>query len=387
MYKEKAYGLQFQEYCTGCGACIAVCGKKAISYHINRSGFYQAEVDVKECISCGRCADVCPSNADISNLEDFNASEKYIARIKNDGIYRKCSSGGIASAFYLSAIEKEKKIIGSSYDYKNNEVRAEICSKIEEIDRFKGSKYLPTRMDDIINSAINDTSNYLVCGLPCQIYGFRKAIIEKNAEDRFILIELCCHGVPSLNIWKQFLEEINKHEEKITNVSFRSHKDEPGEYTLIISGEKNILYSSKRKKSVFYRLFDDAYCISKACYQCKMNQRYGVGDIRIGDYYKAKSDSCYYCKVYVRSPIGIKFWDDMKSYLTYETKSVMLPNRTSRRNDYIKIHDEVMRMIENKIPLNNIVRAERKMESTKTKMIRFLNGSSVLMKLYKFIVK
>lgn len=385
MTEKKAFGLERPERCTGCGACAAVCGRKAIDYFMNEKGFYQAFVDVGKCVLCGNCVDVCPANPEKTELYDYNKSEKYIARVTTDEVYNRCASGGVASALYLSAINSGMKIIGTAYDCWNNEARAEICSEADEIELLRGSKYLPTNMKDVIGAALEDGSRFLVCGLPCQIYGIKKAAEKKKVNDRFVLVELCCHGVPSMLIWDKFLKEINPNNETVTGVSFLSHSDLPGRYTLKVFGKDGPIYLADRSKCVFYQLFDDAYCISGACYHCRINQRYGVGDIKIGDYYKRDDDSQYFSKVFINTSEGKEVWRSVSGALRIDSTDATLPDSTPRRNDFVRIHNIVFGLLEKEVSLKELLKKERKRESAKAKAVRFLNESPSLMRLYRFL--
>lgn len=45
--------------CTGCGACVASCHKKAVTLSINEEGFYAPVVEDDLCVDCGICQKVC----------------------------------------------------------------------------------------------------------------------------------------------------------------------------------------------------------------------------------------------------------------------------------------------------------------------------------------
>ncbi len=47
--------LWIQDYCEGCGACVAACAQRALGLRENR-----AYVDSEKCVLCGYCAPVCP---------------------------------------------------------------------------------------------------------------------------------------------------------------------------------------------------------------------------------------------------------------------------------------------------------------------------------------
>lgn len=45
--------------CCGCGACVAVCPKGAISMVPNRYGFLYPKIEEDACVRCGKCLSVC----------------------------------------------------------------------------------------------------------------------------------------------------------------------------------------------------------------------------------------------------------------------------------------------------------------------------------------
>lgn len=46
-----------EDQCVGCGACVGVCPTEAITVSST------AEVDPSKCIGCGECASTCPTEA------------------------------------------------------------------------------------------------------------------------------------------------------------------------------------------------------------------------------------------------------------------------------------------------------------------------------------
>lgn len=54
------YVSQVNEYCNGCGDCVATCQFKAISLD---DGGQKAVIDSGKCMGCGVCVDICPVSA------------------------------------------------------------------------------------------------------------------------------------------------------------------------------------------------------------------------------------------------------------------------------------------------------------------------------------
>ncbi len=53
-----------KERCKGCGYCIAVCPKKALTQtqNLNKQGYNYVEVDEETCVECGMCYTMCPES-------------------------------------------------------------------------------------------------------------------------------------------------------------------------------------------------------------------------------------------------------------------------------------------------------------------------------------
>ena len=52
-------------YCKGCGLCIAVCPKQALTHGVTRSkkGYTMPDADPEKCIVCRNCEITCPDFA------------------------------------------------------------------------------------------------------------------------------------------------------------------------------------------------------------------------------------------------------------------------------------------------------------------------------------
>lgn len=56
--RKKKFAKVNQKQCVGCGSCIKVCPRGAISVP---KGIY-AEVDLEKCAGCGLCEKACPAS-------------------------------------------------------------------------------------------------------------------------------------------------------------------------------------------------------------------------------------------------------------------------------------------------------------------------------------
>lgn len=49
-----------KEKCCGCNACGDICNQHAITFHLDREGFWYPRVDPNLCTNCGMCERTCP---------------------------------------------------------------------------------------------------------------------------------------------------------------------------------------------------------------------------------------------------------------------------------------------------------------------------------------
>ena len=59
---------------------------------------------------------------------------------------------------------------------------------------------------------------------PCHVFAIDRYLKKRKKRDNFVLIDIYCHGCPSMNVWKRYLEYVNDktHEKSYDHVSFRS---------------------------------------------------------------------------------------------------------------------------------------------------------------------
>lgn len=61
--KEKPVLYHYKKECCGCSACYAICPRMAISMITDEEGFLYPFIDIKRCISCYKCINVCPQKS------------------------------------------------------------------------------------------------------------------------------------------------------------------------------------------------------------------------------------------------------------------------------------------------------------------------------------
>lgn len=290
------------DHCYGCGVCVAICPIKIISFKENDMGFYAPHIENQDkCIACGLCLKICAFNhGDIAgeNNVDIRA---YAAHSNNELVRQRCSSGGIGFEIGKLMIERGFKACGVRYN--PNQRRAEhfLAETTEEFRPSVGSKYIPSFSSQAF-SEISRKDNNFITGTPCQIDSFRRMIKHFRVEDKFVLLDFFCHGVPSLLLWHKYLSEVESKIGESTFVSWRNKTtgwqdswamcvdndqdafDWHNSYNLNIREKKHFYQSRMSEGDLFYKFFLGNYCLNDCCYRdCKYKMCNSAADIRIGD--------------------------------------------------------------------------------------------------------
>lgn len=289
--------------CFGCGVCTTVCARRVIDIRLNADGFYEPQItDAAKCTDCGLCTDVCSYSHEGLALADLNI-KSYAAWSNDTQVRRKCSSGGVSFEVGRELMGKGYKVCGVKYNPDTNRAEHYIATTVEELIPSIGSKYIQSYTVDGFK-AINRKEKHLVTGTPCQIDSFRRYIQKFRCEDKFVLMDFFCHGVPSMWLWRKYVAEVEKKIGKITYASWRnkftgwhdswamsidgektSEKvDWHDSYNMLIREKKSFYNSRLSQGDPFYRLFLSDSCLGKACYdKCKFKYDHSSADIRIGD--------------------------------------------------------------------------------------------------------
>lgn len=293
--------------CYGCGVCVAVCPVRIIELEENTDGFYSPVIhDEDKCIGCGACLDVCAFNHREVSLSG-NGLQTYAAWSKDTDVRYVCSSGGVGFEIGRCLIESGYRACGVRYNV--NESRAEhyIAETVDDFVLSIGSKYIPSFSVPGFTRINRLEGKYFVVGTPCQIDSFRRYIHRFKIEDRFVLMDFFCHGVPSLLLWRKYMEDVEKITGPVKSVAWRNkatgwhdswamtmdrhsqsedNRDMAGPDFFRMSGrQKNHAYTSRLSQGdLFYKFFLNDLCLSPCCYSsCKYKMLSSAADIRIGD--------------------------------------------------------------------------------------------------------
>ena len=276
--------------CCGCGACLNICPKNAISMREDEIGSLYPSIDPCTCVGCGLCKKVCS----FQNHEETNSPiECYAAVNKNQEQMALSASGGIFAAIATDVIKKGGIVYGAAFDSEWN-VKHQAISDIDKLHILQGSKYTQSETGytfQDVRKNLDAGKPVLYSGTPCQIAGL-KSFLGKS-DSNLLTIDIVCHGVPSGRMFRDYVSMLEKkYEGEISLFRFREKS--------LGNGINGRVYFKRRKRqgsfqkdyvnlwessqSYFYYFANG--CLNRdCCYLCKYACMHRPADITIGDFW------------------------------------------------------------------------------------------------------
>lgn len=278
--------LATRDNCTGCGACYVACPTKSIEMITDDEGFVYPSVH-NSCVSCRICINICP----VLNQSKKAIKEAQVACCaihKDFDTWKKSSSGGAFSAICELFCANDSVIFGAIYDSSTHSIRHIGVTGVNNIDCFRGSKYVQSNIENCfqeIKCLLNNGRKVVFSGTPCQVAAIRNYLKNQNT-DNLLCIDILCHGVGSPAVFKDYLAAIeNKAGTPIKDYQFRSKKIHLGVHKLYVSritfDNGKVIYKTN---DLFTNLFLQKILCRPSCDHCQFTCTDRVGDLTIGDF-------------------------------------------------------------------------------------------------------
>lgn len=291
---DKVILFREKKECCGCGACMNICPKQAITMQEDDYGFIYPSIDHIKCVHCGMCKKVCTYQ---SEFEKRDVISTYVAAAKEDDILKGSASGGVFAAIAVEVLKKNGAVFGCSME--NNEeiitpkhVR---ITKIEELIKLQGSKYVQSFIGDtykLVKKELETGRMVLFSGTPCQVDGLL-GFLGKDYEN-LLAVDIICHGVPSANLFQAYIRNFEKKlRGKIVDFKFRDKTKGWGLRGRVIYRDKSGKLKSRlfpSELSSYFKLFLKADIYRENCYSCKYACEHRPGDLTIGDYWGIRKE-------------------------------------------------------------------------------------------------
>ena len=130
----------------------------------------------------------------------------FAAYAKDVEIRKLGSSGALFPVLSMAHIRKGGIVYASVYDEQLNVKFARIENETHLQESFT-SKYAQSKVGDTfrnLEADLKEGRSVLFCGTPCQVAGLRRYLNKKRVNnDRLLLAEILCHGVPSGDIFQK----------------------------------------------------------------------------------------------------------------------------------------------------------------------------------------
>ncbi|HEX3038951.1 MAG TPA: Coenzyme F420 hydrogenase/dehydrogenase, beta subunit C-terminal domain [Caproiciproducens sp.] len=315
------------ENCCGCTACLNICPKNAISMLPDEKGFLYPKIDIKLCVQCGLCRKVCPFHEKSHMDENLKEPDVYAVKHRSGDVRMRSSSGGMFTAISDYLLDEGATVYGAAFA-ENFEVCHQRAETREERDKFRGSKYVQSNLKNVFQQVKTDleTSRYvLFSGNPCQTAGLYNFLKNSGTNmKKLYLCDLVCHGTPSPQIFKEYLDFLKKkYRSEISSMTFRYKPLGWKVQAVSIWFHNKKQYSSQATQDIFYRLFSSNIILRDSCCQCPFTNLHRPSDITIGDFWGVEKslpdfeDEKGVSLVLVNTEKGQQLFHAVESGLTY----------------------------------------------------------------------
>ncbi len=280
------------DMCCGCGTCCGICPSGSLKMAFNKYGEYQPHL-IGECSDCGLCLKICPFNENTEN-ELADALFSSVHNIKKndiigyyhscmmgfanrDGIRVKAGSGGMVTLLLTLLFEQDKidgaVVVGPS-DHKGIRFEARIVRNVEGIQKNAKSKYYPVEHSRVLKQILNEDGRYAVVGLPCHIYGIRKAQkYSKKLRKRikYVFGLVCGHGV-SARFTDFLIDCTGVARDEVKTIDYRdktcTERSSNFSFTVISNKDENRCIRLPFQESIFGQVWLRRIFVPNACDYC-----------------------------------------------------------------------------------------------------------------------
>lgn len=279
------------DVCCGCGACAARCPHNCISMEPDAWGFLHPTIDAAACVGCGACDAACPA---LNVPGEDSCKSALWAKAKDSGFLDRSSSGGMFGLLASNVLSRGGVVAGAAWGAGCKELRHIVVEEESDLDSVMRSKYVQSSVGhevyEEVRSVLRAGHPALFAGTACQVAGMRSYLGKLADSDLFLGVDVICHGVPSPELWRRWLEHVEAREAgEVHAVNFRSKITGWLSYSVmykyITEKDNASRFSANRFAEDWYmRAFLGNASLRPSCLECPFKRRCG-SDVTLGDFW------------------------------------------------------------------------------------------------------
>lgn len=276
-----------KDRCTGCKMCGDLCPDQAITFRVDREGFWTPEIDQDKCSSCGLCRRECPAGNPFVK-EGNTEPAVYAAWLKDTDMRLNSTSGGAYYGFAKRVLDDGGVVAACRFtgDWKHAEhIIAQDDPSLMQTIR---SKYFQSNTEGIYRSVkdyLGRGKTVLFCGTPCHSAALQRFLGQK--KENLITMDFICRGINSQKAFEAFITELEqKYDSKVVNVHAKNKRKGWTSLGILIQFENGQEYYETRSNSYWSLGYirDNLY-MRPSCHQCLYRNIPRISDFTIGDFW------------------------------------------------------------------------------------------------------
>lgn len=274
--------------CSSCGACANICAHGAITMQLDNEGFYRPVVDSSKCVKCGLCEKACPWENEVLNPNGSTKVPKTVAAYALDEEIRlQSSSGGIFTVLAEKILDEGGVVVGVAQLSPARFGHIVVDNKAD-LAKLRGSKYVQADVGTIyrdVRALLKAGRKVLFSGTPCQVAGLY-AVLGKSVSANLFTVDVVCHGAPSVKVFEKYIEYLESGtQSKVVSTQFRDKRSGWHLYSTTSLLDNHSQYSKTLREDAFLRVFMGNICLNSSCADCRYGKLPRIADISLGDYW------------------------------------------------------------------------------------------------------
>ena len=197
-------------------------------------------------------------------------------------------SGGAFSVIAEYFLKRGAIIYATGFDNDLNVVYMRITDE-SDLCKVKGSKYVRSNLNDTYQNILDDLDDdreVLFIGSACYVAGIKKVVEKHPNANLLYTVDFICHGTPSHQVYKDYIQFIEKkRKKKIIEFNFR-YKDitQGGGWKKHVEKIKYEDGTTEISK-IYTDLFYSNLTLRPCCGICQYASTDRIADFTIGDYW------------------------------------------------------------------------------------------------------